>query len=737
MTVPPGLMTVSDLFGADRVFRIPPYQRPYAWGEQQVKDLLEDLRYTESQQAHFFGTILLKDAGQTRKSFDVIEVVDGQQRLTTLQILIHECLRESNLESATNTRLLQQYLRVDDVPRLTPSSFDDHFYQDVILGDQQYPAASSTPSQERLLKAKERVRAYIGGLGPEEAAKVLDQVKRMKVLVYTVATDGEAAIIFETNNDRGMPLGTLDKTKSFLMQHLYNKVELPEDLLKWINDEFSTIYTMLDTLEGNAVAPFDDTEIQRYHFILVEENWGSRRDYDDFLPYIKRTLNDVARRPNSGEAVKKYVTEYTKSLVAVFTAVKELIESAGDPTEPRGRFLADFFALRRTAAFMPILVAGWIQSQRDNSPKSADQFSRLTKACEACSFRVYGVGGRRSNTRESELYNHAWEVYRRQKSLDQVSVLIWQMVRDLTSLTTFKEKLGSSSFRGDTPDRDIKYILWKYEDFIRRQSQPVEPLSVPSSDIFSDKFEIEHILPQTNDLPTDQSEMIVNCLGNLALASKSANASMSNRKFSDKLNGYYQNSSFRMQRELASRTQWGEGEINDRTNSLVNFCLSQWDAPEPQPSIEVSDGVIPQSTTGLENSASKDEDSGAKVVDENQWEGWTSKGSMALVDELHNSLRSLVHESELNYTNSYISLKVGGKPNWFVIFHPHKEFVEVETLSAPVDKWLNKLREAGFDKSRSFSNNRIRFRLTQFSFEKNKPLLEEVFKEAYELSKTR
>jgi uncharacterized protein DUF262/uncharacterized protein DUF1524 len=738
VTVPPGLMTVSDLFGADRIFRIPPYQRPYAWGEQQVKDLLEDLRYTEKQRAHFFGTILLKDSRESRESLDVVDVVDGQQRLTTLQILIHECLRISSLESAVNTRLVEQYLKVDDVPRLTPSSFDDHFYQDVILGDQQYPTASNTPSQERLLRAKEQMRDYFGSLGHEEVTKFLDQVKRMKVLVYTVETDGEAAIIFETNNDRGMPLGTLDKTKSFLMQQLYNKAEHSEELLKWINDQFSTIYTMLDTLEGNAVASFDDTEIQKYHFILKEENWGSHKDYDDFLPYIKRALNEIARKPNSGEAVKNYVTEYTRSLVAVFTAVKELIESAGGRTDPRGSVLADFFSLRRTSAFMPLLVAGWIQSNRENTPKSAAEFSRLTKACEACSFRVYGIGGRRSNTGESDLYSRAWYNFRGQTSLDEAAALVWKMARDLTPLTTFKEKLGSSSFRGQTPDRDVKYVLWKYEDFIRRQSQPVEPLSVPASEIFSDKVEIEHILPQTNDLAIDQSDMIVNCLGNLALASKSANASMSNRAFADKLKGYYQNSSFRMQRELASRTQWGEQEIKDRTNILVNFCLSQWDAPDPQPPSKVGDRVTPLSIEGLENPASKedeDKDGSPEVVDRSKWEGWTSKEVMELVDELHNSLKTLVPESNLRYAKSYVSLKIGEKTNWFVVFHPRKDFVEVEALSVAPAESVNKLRESGFTKVRTFRDNRIKFGVTSESFEKSKPLLEELFKEAHELSK--
>ena len=126
MAIDSGLKMVSDLFSGDRLFEIPPYQRPYAWDAPQVLDMLDDIRYVGTSKAHFFGTILLKDSGKRRHLFDVVEIVDGQQRLTTLQILVAECLRklQKSLESAMSHRLEERYLAVDGNHKLTPSAFD-------------------------------------------------------------------------------------------------------------------------------------------------------------------------------------------------------------------------------------------------------------------------------------------------------------------------------------------------------------------------------------------------------------------------------------------------------------------------------------------------------------------------------------------------------------------------------------------------------------------------------------
>ena len=82
-----------------KIFKIPYYQRNYAWSVTQLFDLWNDLLFLKENKQHFFGTIIIKDVQEDRKvsdllSYRVFEIIDGQQRLTTISILVNEILNE-------------------------------------------------------------------------------------------------------------------------------------------------------------------------------------------------------------------------------------------------------------------------------------------------------------------------------------------------------------------------------------------------------------------------------------------------------------------------------------------------------------------------------------------------------------------------------------------------------------------------------------------------------------------
>lgn len=88
-------MHIQEVFGTN-IYQIPDYQRGYAWEETQIKDLLEDLENVENDKTHYTGTIVIVKNGEKRQageSFAVYDVIDGQQRLSTIVILLH-CLHE-------------------------------------------------------------------------------------------------------------------------------------------------------------------------------------------------------------------------------------------------------------------------------------------------------------------------------------------------------------------------------------------------------------------------------------------------------------------------------------------------------------------------------------------------------------------------------------------------------------------------------------------------------------------
>ena len=91
------LTSLNQLLISDWLFEIPIFQRGYAWEEGNLRDLWDDLYYLGDRE-HYFGTILVKNAGKTTeaglRTFHHFEVIDGQQRLTTTLILLRELISQ-------------------------------------------------------------------------------------------------------------------------------------------------------------------------------------------------------------------------------------------------------------------------------------------------------------------------------------------------------------------------------------------------------------------------------------------------------------------------------------------------------------------------------------------------------------------------------------------------------------------------------------------------------------------
>ncbi len=100
------LVSLSGVLIGNQIFDIPVFQRSYAWESKNLVDLWEDIYYMDSSKKHYFGTVLLKDSGKTAqagvtttlKRFDVI---DGQQRLTTVLILLRGCLKSIGVSQSS------------------------------------------------------------------------------------------------------------------------------------------------------------------------------------------------------------------------------------------------------------------------------------------------------------------------------------------------------------------------------------------------------------------------------------------------------------------------------------------------------------------------------------------------------------------------------------------------------------------------------------------------------------
>lgn len=221
--------TVGDLFRGDFVFQIPPFQRPYAWGEEQTAELFDDIDAALGTSAkvadappYFLGSVVLIVPGRDRPA----EVVDGQQRLTTLTILLAALREEIGGRTRENLRSLiyepeNELFQTPARYRLTLRKSDECFFRDRVQVDGGL-ATLGTVNQESLQDSQrnvtrnsllllERIRA----LTPDRRVLFAQYlVARCFLVVVSTANFDSAYRIFSVLNDRGLDLSHADVLKA-------------------------------------------------------------------------------------------------------------------------------------------------------------------------------------------------------------------------------------------------------------------------------------------------------------------------------------------------------------------------------------------------------------------------------------------------------------------------------------------------------------------------------------------
>ncbi len=216
---------------ADSRLTVPAYQRSFAWEDEHVEELLNDLsRAIEANDAEYFlGSIVVSNEGTAGP-----EIVDGQQRLATVTILLaairdyfhseNESARVSGIE---NRYLFSINLRTEERhPRLRLNDLDNHFFESRILAqpsDSSRKLAATAKSHKLLANAAEIARKHVATIvgsttSPHDA--LLDWVEyihdSVKVVWFQVPDHANAFMIFETLNDRGLDLAISDLLKNYL-----------------------------------------------------------------------------------------------------------------------------------------------------------------------------------------------------------------------------------------------------------------------------------------------------------------------------------------------------------------------------------------------------------------------------------------------------------------------------------------------------------------------------------------
>ena len=598
---------------ATKVFRIPDYQRGYAWGERQWNDLWEDIwdinedDNTGEYQPHFTGTISLKELNRNNipeeeqwfkyKGNSFYAVVDGQQRLTTLEIMIFELIKsypdeEEKLElqntflfksrNATNTRLYLFSYGKKDKNRafLLNKIFEDNT---VIL-----PAEYVNVYTNNLKKAKEWFCEKINMLSDEQKIDLLRRIQTALVFdIKYISNSVSEQAVFETMNNRGKPLSILEKLKNrllFLTTKLSCQFEDKIILSGYINEAWRKVY---DYLGKNPEGMLDEDDFLSAHLTLIrkpKETSFSIQAAEEkvFQMFCNRTQNYTLDYGAEDSAGREPVVDYKKIEdyvldIAEFVPYWYEVCNSLDERIRKIRILNDSKEMRILLATLLMLK----NDSRELADKSIDLLLKIAFRNSLPSMNV--VDERTYAQRARELHN-------KELNLDELNDKLEGFINTDCNAEgmigqfnwLFEYERGAKGFHRWN---GLKFFLMEYEQHLQGNDLPHV-----SWDNYYD-ISIEHILPQayqTNwskvmdeylkgkELSDDENwraqKIIINTLGNLTIIKGAKNSELQNGSWKAKRERY-KNGTF-CEIKIAQNSEWNGNTILNRGIEMLSFLMT-------------------------------------------------------------------------------------------------------------------------------------------------------------------
>jgi len=557
--------TIKKLFYDEGIqFAIPPYQRAYSWevdrDRKQVEQFIIDIKEQNPRKKYFLGHFLFeKDEYKENKYW----VIDGQQRLTTVIIFFSCLIRELerrqqelgkifdfNGEELEIWRISENYIMFGKKYKFETVPYDNPFFESVIYINNDKSTAD-TSSARRILAAKKVITKVIEAANTEEILnwrKILDDAV---ITTFEISDKVQATQIFAFQNDRGKDLTTLEKLKAYLMHKMYSVCdeEDPEHIIKNIESVFSDIYKQSERIK------FDEDQVLNFHNIAFLSGW-------------ENPLNNVKEELKKAENKEQWIKDFVINLKETFINV-EIIEKQSEINCA----VADILMLD-THNSMPFLLKLFHYHKENNN-----LIEKVSRLVEHILFKLeFKIADYRTNSLPyiAKKYNG--------NEITLEEELIYyeeQGFQDWWDFNGYCKNFFTSSYHFY---ENIKYVLWKYENYLREQHRrrPMTPVEFKNK-LWAKRLEnsTDHITPRDPNFTTyseDFKKDWLNNIGNLVLMVWGDNSSKKNFNPVDKMDLF--DSDYSSHKEirdiLFSKSKWGAEEINERREKIVKFVLENW-----------------------------------------------------------------------------------------------------------------------------------------------------------------
>lgn len=389
----------------DKFFVIPDYQRGYAWGDEQVQELLSDIEhqiFDGLDNKHYTGTLVLLNKGN-----GIYEVVDGQQRLTTLSILLN-CICKKYLKEEMHIKEKQNFISnylvrggLGQERSVLQLNTDIHkSYEAVVIRGEKAPKENLLESQKRIFSANKLIMEWLDREEPIPFEKIMHTIENeLGFLIYCPANDVETGVMFEVINNRGQKLSELEKVKNYL---IYCAVKLNANSVRdEINHAWSLTIKRLNFSGKTSMQ--DETSFLRYCLVIFFQSGfnDSKSGYDD----LKSKININTDGRINKEKLIKDIRDFVEFISNASLWYARLFNY--DRGGVNKEFINEFDKISWQPTHAPIMPLFWaVMLKKKISDNSRIKFLKII---ELLNFRVYVAPGitSRTDAGQSQLYSYA------------------------------------------------------------------------------------------------------------------------------------------------------------------------------------------------------------------------------------------------------------------------------------------------------------------------------------------
>lgn len=582
------ILNAGDLFNKKVRYVVPEFQRRYVWCKDEQWDLFwedvcsvaesylakraslgDELKAQTETKPHFLGAIIIQQQPTTSKEPDKRVVVDGQQRLTTLQLLLDAiqwvCQGYGQPYFEDHAKNLSEFVinnncKAEHIFKLWPSETDQEAFEHVM--DNKLPVGDFKGS--RIAQAHEFFQQEVTKWlkdGPQEQiedridALVEVVTTRLQIAVIDLDQQADPHIIFETLNARGTPLAQFELIKNFVVfkaQKPSSEIwgELDDD---WWKDEVHQgrlDRPRLDMLFNYWLEAHSTLEVKPERVFKAFEEYVNEREIGQVMSEVRQDFG-------------KY-REYKK-------------EKGRNPTEKSFHYHID---VMKADVITPVLLLLLSDTTEANKRAFGILESFLIRRM-ICRYTARGYSGLVMKLIK-QLHGDG---------LDNSDVVIAKCLREEEASTTkwpsdkdMEYELIKSELYGRLTQGRLRLVLEGIE-YQLRDSEKTDDPEIPKY------LTIEHIMPvswsedrwpRSNGIDKDERNTFINTIGNLTLVTQPLNSSMSNEKWERKREELQKYSLLMLNKQWASQSSWSEKDIENRSRRMAELISKRWPGPDSQ-----------------------------------------------------------------------------------------------------------------------------------------------------------